>query len=133
MFLAFNYSTNIIFVDGKPKLADIGLVTGIGTAQTFVGTEGYYAPEGPGEPAADLFSFGKVLYQISTGLNPIRFPDLPTAYDEAADGDRFRGLNDIVLKACEKDQRKRYHSAQEMQAALLALQTEIEKKQVPPK
>src|SRR5437667_2368419 len=40
---------NIIFVKGTPKMADIGLVTGIGS-QSFVGTPGYIPPEGPGEP-----------------------------------------------------------------------------------
>ena len=44
--------SNIIFVRGQTKLADIGLVTGINDAKSFVGTEGYIAPEGPGTPAA---------------------------------------------------------------------------------
>src|SRR3989441_10566191 len=40
--------SNIIFVGGRPKLADIGLVTDAGDARSIVGTEGYLAPEGPG-------------------------------------------------------------------------------------
>src|SRR2546422_3774175 len=47
--------SNVIFVNGAPKLADIGLVTQIGTRATFVGTEGYLPPEGPGSPGADLY------------------------------------------------------------------------------
>ena len=43
--------SNIIFVDGAPKLADIGLVATTGE-QSFVGTEGYVPPEGPGSPQA---------------------------------------------------------------------------------
>ncbi|MBT8044996.1 MAG: protein kinase, partial [Verrucomicrobiae bacterium] len=39
--------SNIIFVDGKAKLADIGLVAARGQ-RTFVGTEGFVPPEGPG-------------------------------------------------------------------------------------
>jgi serine/threonine protein kinase len=39
--------SNIIFIDGIPKLADIGLVAASGQ-QSFVGTEGYVPPEGPG-------------------------------------------------------------------------------------
>ena len=38
---------NIIFVGGIPKLADIGLVTSFADACSFVGTEGFIAPEGP--------------------------------------------------------------------------------------
>ncbi len=45
---------NIIFVNAVPKLADIGLVTQIGSQATFVGTDGYIPPEGPGSPLADL-------------------------------------------------------------------------------
>jgi len=59
--------SNIIFVNGKPKLADIGLVVSLGDARSFVGTEGYVPPEGPGTIHADIYSLGKVLYEISTG------------------------------------------------------------------
>src|SRR5213594_321057 len=58
---------NIIFVQGIPKLADIGLVTTFDDTCSFVGREGFIAPEGPTSPRADLFSLGKVLYEISTG------------------------------------------------------------------
>ncbi len=64
---------NIIFVDGIPKLADIGLVA-VSGQRSFVGTEGYVPPEGPGTPAADIFSLGKVLYEISTRERSAGFP-----------------------------------------------------------
>ncbi len=66
---------NIIFVDGLPKLADIGLVA-VSGQRSFVGTEGYVPPEGPGTPSADIFSLGKVLYEISTGKDRLDFPEL---------------------------------------------------------
>src|SRR5438552_16330465 len=47
---------NIIFVNGQPKLADIGLVVGIDATKSFVGTEGYIPPEGPTTPQADIYS-----------------------------------------------------------------------------
>ena len=31
------------------------------SARTFIGTEGYVPPEGPGAPSADVFALGKVL------------------------------------------------------------------------
>ena len=52
----FNYVmelADIIFVNGAPKLADIGLVAASGQ-QSFVGTEGYVPPEGPGTAQADI-------------------------------------------------------------------------------
>jgi serine/threonine protein kinase len=69
--------SNIIFVDGAPKLADIGLVTDASEARSFVGTIGFIPPEGPGRPQADLYSLGKVLYEISTGKDRQDFPQLP--------------------------------------------------------
>jgi TolB-like protein len=45
--------SNIIFVEGQPKLADIGLVADVSEARSFVGTEGFIPPEGPGTPQAD--------------------------------------------------------------------------------
>ena len=54
-------------MDGRPKLADIGLVTDASDARSFVGTEGYLPPEGPGTPAADIFALGKGLYEAPSG------------------------------------------------------------------
>ncbi len=60
--------SNVIFVNGRPKLADIGLVTDASDQCSIVGTEGYLPPEGPGTPQADIFALGKVLYEAATGL-----------------------------------------------------------------
>lgn len=68
---------NIIYFEGAPKIADIGLVTSITgeqTSVTIIGTPGYMAPEGPGTAKADLYSLGTVLYQAFTGFPPNRFP-----------------------------------------------------------
>ena len=72
--------SNIIFLRGVPKLADIGLVTEAaarGGDVTYLGTEGYIPPEGPGTPAGDVYSLGKVIYVAFTGLPCLRFPELP--------------------------------------------------------
>src|SRR5438067_393846 len=87
--------SNIIFVGGLPKLADIGLVTRIGAKATCVGTEGYMPPEGPGSPTADLYSLGKVLYEISTGKAQDQFPELPTRLRELPEASELMRLNAI--------------------------------------
>ncbi len=69
--------SNIIFVAGRAKLADIGLVGDISESRSYVGTEGYVPPEGPGQPGADLYSLGRVLYEMATGYEATRFPVLP--------------------------------------------------------
>ena len=66
--------SNIIFVGGAAKLADIGLVAGVDDARSFVGTEGYIPPEGPGTPSADCYSLGKLLYELSTGHDRTAWP-----------------------------------------------------------
>src|ERR1700729_3493961 len=60
---------NIVFVNGVPKLADIGLVTDLDVTISYVGTEGYIPPEGPTSSRADIYGLGKVLYEISTGTD----------------------------------------------------------------
>lgn len=113
--------SNIIFVNGRAKLADIGLVTRSGEFASQVGTFGYLAPEGPGAPPADLFSLGKVLYQLAAGKDVDRFPELPTSLSEDRNVSAFIRLNEIILKACDPNPRARYQSAEEMGAALLTL------------
>jgi len=114
--------SNIILVNGIAKLADIGLVADISEARSYVGTEGFIPPEGPGTPQADIYSLGKVLYEISTGKDRLDFPQLPVELGELADPTQFLELNEVILKACQSDLRKRYQSAEDMHADLLVLQ-----------
>src|SRR5260370_3732816 len=114
--------SNIILVNGIAKLSDIGLVADISEARSYVGTEGFIPPEGPGTPQADIYSLGKVLYEISTGKDRHDFPQLPVELGELADPTQFLELNEVVLKACQSDIRKRYQSAEDMHADLLVLQ-----------
>ena len=117
--------SNIIFVQGVLKLADIGLVTGRNEGTTCVGTPGYLAPEGPGTALADLFSLGKVLYEISTGKDPRQFPDLPSQFGPLSGHEQFLRFNDIVLKACENNPKNRHQSAEELRAALFQCQHRV--------
>ena len=113
--------SNIIFVQGVPKLADIGLVATSGQ-RSFVGTEGYVPPEGPGTPQADIYSLGKVLYEISMGKDRLDFPELSSNLDERADKDRLLQLNEVLLKACAHNPARRYASADDLQHDLARIQ-----------
>ena len=112
--------SNIIFIDGVPKLADIGLVAATGQ-RSFVGTEGYVPPEGPGTAQADIFSVGRVLYEISTGKDRLDFPELDSQLSERADKEQLLHLNEVLMKACANDPRRRYESAGAMRDDLAAL------------
>jgi serine/threonine protein kinase/lipoprotein NlpI len=114
--------SNIIFVKGAPKLADIGLVCGTEGTQSHVGTEGYIPPEGSGSPQADLYSLGKVFYEMGTGKRRDQFPDLPTDLRGNAESAALLEFNEVLLKACAGDVRRRYQTAHELETDLALLE-----------
>lgn len=121
--------TNVIYVQGVPKIADIGLVTDLQTGEsgvTYVGTHGYIAPEGPGSATADVYSLGKVLYEACMGLDRSRFPDLPSTLVAQPGDPLLLTFNRILLKACELDANQRYRSASELRGDLLALRAKLD-------
>ena len=114
---------NIIFVNGQPKLADMGLITEIrppDQERTLVGTPGYMPPppERPGTPQADIYALGMVLYVLGTGRSAAYFPEIATTLVEGGDPADFFPLNTVILKACQPDPAQRYASAAEMHRAL---------------
>jgi serine/threonine protein kinase/formylglycine-generating enzyme required for sulfatase activity len=114
--------SNVIFLNGKAKLADIGLVAAR-DQRTFVGTEGFVPPEGPGSAQADVYSLGKVLYEIATGKDRLEFPELPDALPSGSQRKRWLELNKIICDICEPRLSKRtITSAAELAEALRRLQ-----------
>jgi len=114
--------SNIIFVNGVPKLADIGLVTSIDATRSYVGTEGYISPEGPGTPQSDLYSLGKVLYEMATGSEGDSFPAIPETWRKRPDYSLLVELNEIIVKACDPNPARRHQTAAEMRKELVLLQ-----------
>jgi hypothetical protein len=104
---------NVIFVAGRPKIADIGLVAASGQ-NSYVGTEGYVPPEGPGTPQGDIFSLGKVLYELAMGKDRMDFPALITRLDDLPDRDVLLRLNEVFLRACANEPSERYSRAEQM-------------------
>jgi serine/threonine protein kinase len=98
--------SNVIFVGGKAKLADIGLVADR-DQRTFVGTEGFVPPEGPGSAQADLYSLGKVLYEMMTGKDRLQFPELPDDLPQGAKRKLWLDINQVICDICEPKQAKR--------------------------
>lgn len=83
---------NILFVNGIPKLADIGLVSSLTVSMTHMaGTLDYIPPEirASNDPADtteqrqrnDLYALGMVIYCAVSGMSPKKFPSLPGNID----------------------------------------------------
>jgi serine/threonine protein kinase len=103
--------SNIIFVEGVPKVGDIGLVTDVG-GETYCGTQGYIPPERPGRPPADVYSLGKVIYEMMTGMDRLKFPELPNHSPPVVSR-----ILPFLLRACDEEN-KRYQSAGDLRDAL---------------
>ena len=114
--------SNVIFVGGVAKLADIGLVAGVDDARSFVGTEGYVPFHGAGRPSADCYSLGKLLYELSTGHDRTAWPEPPADLATRPDRERLLELNAIVHRACAPDPRERYTNGGAMLGDLELLQ-----------
>jgi serine/threonine-protein kinase len=99
---------NIVCVDGKWKLADIGLLAPTGS-DSLVGTPGYMPPEGHGEPVGDIYSLGRVLKQMMTGRRLRR--DDPSIAKTTPGEQRLAA---VVQKACAENPAERYQTAEEM-------------------
>ena len=98
---------NIIFVAGQPKLADIGLVAGADDTLSFVGTAGYIPPEGPGTPAADVYSLGKVLHELIT-----------RASRDVSSAQELDGVRQVIDQASARNLAERYKTGTKMFEAM---------------
>lgn len=113
--------SNIVFVNGKAKLADIGLVVEQSRARSYVGTHGYIPPEGPNTPQADLYALGMVLYEAGMGMSVDQFPRPHPGIREDPDAALLRELNAVVLRACASRAGERYADAAALEDDLLLL------------
>lgn len=97
--------SNVVFVNSRAKLADAGLVAH-SSKRSFVGTEGYIPPDGPGTPRADVYALAKVLYEMGTGKDRLDFPELPAEMPEGATHRRWLEFNEIICAAADPQIRK---------------------------
>ncbi|MBR2374038.1 MAG: SUMF1/EgtB/PvdO family nonheme iron enzyme, partial [Lentisphaeria bacterium] len=110
---------NIIFVNGRAKLSDPGLVVKVGETVSLAGTLGFISPEvmnGAREfdQQCDLYALGKVFYCMVTGFSPAQYPQLPADMRLEV----CRQINPVLLKMCNKNPEKRFKSAEEFLSGL---------------
>ena len=111
---------NVLFVRGKPVVADAGLVADDREAASLVGTPGYEPPEHHGTPRGDVFSLGRTLWCICTGRSPEEAGSAPRAEADTSDPD-FRSFLDVVERAASDSEERRYQSAKALRNALARL------------
>jgi serine/threonine protein kinase len=106
--------SNIIFVNDVPKLADIDLLVGHDVLQTSYIPRHYAAPEHTHTVQADIFSLGKTLYEMCTGLPVDAYPTLPAGIRHWQDHRLLLQVNKVLAKACDRDLGRRYASAKDL-------------------
>lgn len=116
---------NIIFINGVPKLSDIGFVAPRDASISLAGTVGFIPPEellSENESSAekncqyDIYALGKVMYCALTGLPPDEYPALP----ESISFGLSKRLNQVICMACCKNPADRIASIDEFRQLLTA-------------
>jgi len=111
---------------------------------TMLGTVAYMSPEQvrakPLDQRTDLFSFGVVLFEMSTGQLPFKgessaviceaIMNREPAFPNQPSPDFSPGLKEIICKALEKDREFRYQRASDLRSDLLRLKRDSESKKV---
>jgi hypothetical protein len=129
----------MLLPDGRVKVVDFGIARAAGSdtltnTGVVLGSTAYLSPEQAGgqpvDERADLYSLGCVLYEMLTGHVPFR-ADTPIATmyrhvnEDAPPPSTIAAvqpeLEDLVLRCLEKDPKRRFASAAELEAALLAV------------
>ena len=111
---------------GRVKIADFGIAKILGAeqvdltgTQAAIGTPHYMAPEQMEKPTAvdhraDIFSLGVVFYEMLTGELPLGKFAPPSTRKVEVDV----RLDDVVLRALEKDPELRYQNASQVKTAV---------------
>ena len=129
----------MVLPDGRVKVVDFGIARAAGSdtltgTGVVLGSTAYLSPEQAGgqpvDERADLYALGCVLYEMLTGHAPFR-ADTPIATmyrhvnEDAPPPSTISPvppeLETVVMRCLEKDPKRRFASAAELEAALLAV------------
>ncbi|MBL9127517.1 MAG: hypothetical protein JNL97_07720, partial [Verrucomicrobiales bacterium] len=109
---------------GRPRLADIGLVIWEDATRTAVaGTPGFLPWTGEQDKSGDLYALGKVLYMMHTGLRAVDFPREPAdlAVGDAVERREHANLRAVYDRACDPEPAKRHATASELRDELASV------------
>lgn len=108
---------NIVYVDGRAKLADLGLVGRTDGSASPGLTPSYAPPEGVVGPDGDLYCLGRVLFEMLSGSPASEFPSFPPDAD-AGQITAISHAMPAIDRACAPDRGERFTSAEAFLAAL---------------
>jgi serine/threonine-protein kinase len=131
-------SNVILDADGSPVLTDFGLSRIVGSMPPLtrtglpIGTPEYMAPEvssgGPASPGADRYALAVMAFEMLTGQLPYRAEaplavlfahmNAPTPKVSERRPDTPAAIDEVLLKALDKDPEQRYESARDFVEAL---------------
>ncbi len=113
---------NILFINGKPKLADLGLLSPLsGTMTQLAGTLDFMPPEErigdytdsrESRKRNDLYAFGKIIYCCITGNRANAYPSMPPHIALTLCNKHFFRL---ALRLCAREPFKRLNSMENLQ------------------
>jgi len=106
--------SNIVFVDHRPKLADIGIVTTVTQASEKIGTRTYMPPDKVMDKTADTYALGKVLFQMLAGRGGPDFPVPPANRQWEQSRWSYDLVCRVITRACADTAEERYQSATAM-------------------
>jgi predicted Ser/Thr protein kinase len=101
--------------EGRVKIADFGIASLVGKTKDNSGTPSYMAPEqanGSVDRRTDIYAIGVVLYEMLTGERPAEDVVAPSKKVEVD-----VRIDEIVLRALEKEPERRYQTAHEFRTA----------------
>ncbi len=105
---------NIVFIEGQPKLADIGMITTNTATPSQVGTPDYMPPDKRMDFTADTYALGRVLYELVVPEASAESPSLPESLSETSDNWDLDRLNKVLATACAPVAEERYQHAGRM-------------------
>ena len=125
---------NILFVNGVPKLADLGLLSSLSmTMSALAGTFEFIPPEirssddfsthdNISRQKCDLYAFGKVIYCIITGRDALSYPSLPENISHSLP---VKYCLRLSWQLCSPDPAKRLNSMADTEKALSVIEHKL--------
>ena len=126
---------NIIFVHGKPRIGDIGLISSLSaTISQIAGTLEFLPPElrssdSPDQvdrksrQGSDLYAFGKVVYCAVTGEEPQKWPAIPSVVPLSPP---LRFYLRLSMQLCDRNPARRLHSLDELEHEMCEIERKLQ-------